>query len=199
MAQPRPQGRSDKDARQHAPLGELHALEHLRAPWFFEAEFQRRLRTGDPGQQTRRTRGMWIGLIVFALIAGLAGTYVQFEETILDFFGTSGQPAPTAPETPQVPGADTTHATRPGMEPAVARPAPRTEPRSQRDTLRVAAPRRNRVDTASTVLPPPSTPVPAHESLRGDSAVNVERPRPDLPADTSHAPPDSVAGRRETP
>jgi hypothetical protein len=79
MAQPRQQGRSDREARPTAPLGELHGLDHLRAPWFFETEIQRRLRIGDPGRPTRPKRGAWIGVIAFAIVAGLAVTAVFFE------------------------------------------------------------------------------------------------------------------------
>ncbi len=56
---------------------DLKPLERMRAPWFFDAEVQRRVRMGDPSRRASRWRRLKIAAAYFVLAACLVVAYLD--------------------------------------------------------------------------------------------------------------------------
>lgn len=187
-------GRTEKDDRRSA---ELKTLERMGAPWFFDAEVQRRLRTEVSTRRSRRWHRVKIAAICLLLAAGLVVVYLQFGDRLQ---GLMPQPAsPTLPraDTLTAAAADTTH---PAVDvPVVAAPRAESRPVTMpvRDSARVPAAESAQKDS---VLP---SSLPHRDSVQAPPPIDTARqaePRPSVPrADSSLAQPDSLGGPRGTP
>jgi hypothetical protein len=176
---------------QSRPSADLQSLERMHAPWFFDAEVQRRLRMGDPSRRASRWRRVKISAACLVFAVCLVAAYVQFGDSLLELLPQAA--------TPIVPHADTL-ATPPPVDTSKARDAmpavatPRAEPRTAtvpvRESTRVAPPDSARQDS---LLPaPPSQKDSVHEGRTMDTVRHAEPQRPVLRGDSSVVQPDSL-------
>jgi hypothetical protein len=188
-------GRSEKEVRQSA---DLRALERMRAPWFFDAEVQRRLRMGDPSRRASRWRRLRITAASLVLAACLVAAYLQFGDRLQELMPQPAPPiVPRADTLTMPPAPDTSTVAETAPVAATPRTAPRTLTSSLRDSARALAADSARRDSASPASPPQRDPV--QEPLPTDTVRHTEPQRSVPRADTSLAQPDSLGRSRGIP
>jgi hypothetical protein len=187
--------RPEKEDRYSA---DLKALERMRAPWFFDAEVQRRVRMGDPSRRAIRRRRLKIAAAYFVLAACLVVAYLQFGDRLQELMP---QPAPpVVPRTDTLtmpPPTDTAQVAETAPVVAPPRIAPMTLTPSVRDSARVPAADSARQDSVSPTSPSQRDPI--QEALPTDTARHTEPQRSVSRPDTTLAQPDSLGRSRGTP
>jgi hypothetical protein len=187
-------GRTEKEDRRSA---ELKTLERMSAPWFFDAEVQRRLRTGPSARRSKRLRRVKIAAIYLLLAACLVVVYLQFGDRLQELMPQLASPTLPRADTLRMPPADTS---RVEVDvPVVA--APRTESRTVtmpvRDSARVSGAESAQKDSVSPASPQPRDSV---QEPRLIDTVRHAEPQQSVPrADTSVARPDSLGRPGGTP
>jgi len=196
MADPRRPQRSARQPGQNRPTEDLSALEHLPAPWFFEADLQRRLRSGD--RRTRRSVGRparILGLVV-VVAAALVVAYLEFGDRLNDLLPAPQTPAVTRPDSTSAARPDTQQSARPAVTTTQPENVPVPQIRSRRDTIPISGEQTTAADTPAPAL---RTLQPAvQETSRTDSFRRPEPERTIAPPDTTHVSPDSL-GRQGAP
>jgi hypothetical protein len=188
------QGPTEKENRRSA---ELKTLERMRAPWFFEAEVQRRLRTGISARRSIRWHRVKIAAIYLLLATCLVVVYLKFGDRLWELMPQPALPTIPRADSLTMPPVDTSRVA--ADTPVTA--APRTEPRTVNmpvgDSARVTAAESARKDTVS-----PASPL-QRDSVQEPPPIDTVRhaePQPSVPrADSSQARPDSLGLPRGTP
>lgn len=181
------QGRSRHEHPRFTTNAELHGLERMRAPWFFETEVQRRMRTAGVSHRSARLRRLRIVALSAVLTAGAAYAVMEYGERLYDLLPEQSTPAvgPSGVETP----ADTTRRVAPQADRETARPVPASpQQRTQQRTLETAVPGQETdppvaTDTVSGTNPdtiPRTIPVGIPDTARPE----ILSPREEVPADT---------------
>jgi hypothetical protein len=183
------------DDRQSA---DLKTLERMRAPWFFDAEVQRRVRMGDPSRRARRWRRLKIAAAYLVLAACLVVAYVQFGDRLQELM-----PQPSPPIVPRTdtltkpPSTDTSLVAETAPVVAPPRTPPRTLTPSAQESTRVPAADSARQDSVS--FAPPSQRDPVRETRPIDTIRHTE-PQQAVPrADTTLPQPDTLGRSRGVP
>jgi hypothetical protein len=188
-------GRPEKEDRNSV---DLKALERMRAPWFFDAEVQRRVRMGDPSRSASRWRRLKIAAAYFVLAACLVGAYLEFGDRLQELMPQSAPPiVPRGDTLATPPPTDTAKAAETAPVVATPRIAPMTLTPSVGDTARVQA-----ADSARQDSVPPASPSqrdPIQEALPTDTTRHTEPQRSVPRPDTTLAQPDSLGRSRGTP
>jgi hypothetical protein len=187
-------GRTEKDDRRSA---ELKTLDRMGAPWFFDAEVQRRLRTEISTRRSRRWHRVSIAAICLLLTAAVVVAYLQFGDRLQELLPQPASPTLPRGDTLTVVPADSTHPAVGVPVVAAPRAVSRTVNMPVRDSARVPAAGSAQKDSVLTASPLQRDSVQAPPPI--DTARQAE-PRPNVPrADSSLAQPDSLGGPRGTP